>query len=200
MRIDGVLKSWDDARGFGFIEPVHGGQEVFVHISACERRATRPQAGERLSFEVEIAGGRKRAKRVQFVRSAGRAVRRADVPAQWGTASYFAILGFVLLYLLLALLWRVPNWVGGLYLLASVVCYIAYRQDKAAAQAGGWRTAEQTLILLGLVGGWPGAVLAQQVLRHKSNKAAFRAAFWGSVLANVALFVALNSPWLGILS
>lgn len=197
MKTPGILKSWNNERGFGFIEPVHGGQEIFAHISAFERRSERPQVGQRVSFEVGTAAdGRKRAKRVLVVRAAGlRTRRRDDVPAQWGTASFFAIPAFLLLYLVVALLWRVPHWVAGLYLTASLVCYLAYRSDKAAAQAGRWRTAESTLILLGLVGGWPGAIVAQQVLRHKSNKAAFRASFWSSVAVNVALFAVLNSPY-----
>lgn len=197
MKILGTLKSWNDERGFGFIEPAHGGQEIFAHISAFERRAECPQVGQRVSFEVETAAdGRKRAKRVQVVGAASlRARRRDDVPAQWGTASYFAIPAFLLLYFVVALLWSVPRWVGGLYLAASAVCFVAYALDKAAARAGRWRTAESTLILLGLAGGWPGAIVAQQVLRHKSNKVAFRASFWGSVAVNVALFAVLNSPF-----
>ena len=38
IRIEGVLKSWDKARGFGFITPLSGGgQDIFVHVSdfAC---------------------------------------------------------------------------------------------------------------------------------------------------------------------
>jgi uncharacterized membrane protein YsdA (DUF1294 family) len=54
---------------------------------------------------------------------------------------------------------------------------------------------ESTLHTLSLVGGWPGALVAQQVLRHKSNKATFRTAFWGTVVANVAGFVFIHSPW-----
>jgi ABC-type lipoprotein export system ATPase subunit len=48
--------------------------------------------------------------------------------------------------------------------------------------------------LLNILGGWPGALVAQQVLRHKSNKASFRSAFWGTVVVNVAGFVAIHSP------
>jgi len=40
----------------------------------------------------------------------------------------------------------------------------------------------------------PGAIVAQQVLRHKSSKASFRFAFWGSVAVNVVAFVVMNSP------
>lgn len=77
-----------------------------------------------------------------------------------------------------------------------MLCFVAYAADKSAAAAGRWRVAENTLIFLGLAGGWPGAIIAQQVLHHKSNKAAFRAVFWGSVMLNVAAFIGLTTPLL----
>jgi uncharacterized membrane protein YsdA (DUF1294 family)/cold shock CspA family protein len=196
MRIDGTLKSWNDERSFGFIEPMLGGQEIFVHIKAFETRFGRPQIGQRLTFEIEMsAEGKKRAKNVQTIQVArANASKRNDSPAQWGTASYFAIPAFLLVYLVVAILWRVPNWVAGLYLAASAACFVAYAIDKSAAMAGRWRISEGNLILLGLVGGWPGAIVAQQILRHKSNKASFRSAFWGSVTLNVLGFLALCSP------
>jgi len=40
-----------------------------------------------------------------------------------------------------------------------------------------------------LAGGWPGAILAQQWLRHKSSKLAFRRWFWCSVALNMALLI-----------
>ena len=101
---------------------------------------------------------------------------------------------FLLVYLVVAVVWRVPGVVAAVYLVASLVCFVAYAIDKSAAAQGRWRTSEGTLLALGLVGGWPGALVAQQVLRHKSSKASFRAAFWGTVLLNVAAFVALHSP------
>lgn len=196
MRIDGIVKTWNDDRGFGFIEPVHGGQEIFVHIKAFAPRSGRPEVGQRVTFEVEMtADGKKRAKRVALVKPscAGKRVRR-DNPAQWGTASLFAIPAFALIFAIVALIWTVPGWVAGLYLGASVVCFIVYATDKSAAAADRWRVREDTLLTLGLVGGWPGAIVAQQVLRHKSTKAAFRARFWVTVVANVLGFVALNTP------
>ena len=59
---------------------------------------------------------------------------------------------------------------------------------------GAWRTPESTLHFLALAGGWPGALLAQQFLRHKSTKVEFRSVFWGTVIMNVAAFLALCSP------
>lgn len=78
------------------------------------------------------------------------------------------------------------------YAVLSVACFTAYALDKSAARARRRRTPERTLLLLGLAGGWPGAVLAQQWLRHKSAKAAFQARFWGTVALNAA---ALASIW-----
>ena len=49
---------------------------------------------------------------------------------------------------------------------------------------------------LGLLCGWPGALLAQKGLRHKSSKQSFRSAFWITVLLNLLAFIALNSPQL----
>jgi uncharacterized membrane protein YsdA (DUF1294 family)/cold shock CspA family protein len=201
MRFEGTIQSWQDDRGFGFIQPTQGGQEIFVHIkSFTSRGGSRPQVGQRVTFEVELnAQGKKRAKNVALVRAATasavqRQRRAAESPAQWGTASLFALPAFLLVYLAVAVFWRVPGWVAALYAGASVVCALAYAIDKSAAVAGRWRVSESTLHTLSLVGGWPGALVAQQVLRHKSNKAAFRSVFWATVVANVAGFVAFHSP------
>jgi uncharacterized membrane protein YsdA (DUF1294 family)/cold shock CspA family protein len=196
MRIEGAVKTWNDDRGFGFIEPLHGGQDIFVHIKAFVSRSGRPEVGQRVTFEVEMApDGKKRAKRVEVVRIKRQGIReRNDNPAQWGTATLFAIPAFFVLFSIAAFLWKVPGWVAALYLGASVLCFVVYAVDKSAAAADRWRVSEDTLLGLGLIGGWPGAIVAQQVLRHKSNKATFRAKFWATVIVNVLGFLALSSP------
>jgi uncharacterized membrane protein YsdA (DUF1294 family) len=68
----------------------------------------------------------------------------------------------------------------------SVLAFAVYAWDKSAARSGAWRTEENTLHTLALLGGWPGALIAQQVLRHKSRKASFRLAFWVTVAVNCA--------------
>lgn len=104
---------------------------------------------------------------------------------------------FLLLYVALTLRWQVPWLVGAGYVGMSLLCFLLYARDKAAARASRRRTPERTLHLLALLGGWPGAILAQQLLRHKSSKASFRSAFWGTVALNVGAFVVLSSPWGG---
>ncbi|WP_308623714.1 DUF1294 domain-containing protein [Massilia rubra] len=107
---------------------------------------------------------------------------------------YLSILLFGAVFAGAVLAWHVPLWAGALYLPASVVCFVVYARDKAAARAAQRRTPERTLLLLGLLCGWPGAVLAQQWLRHKSSKRPFQMAFWATVLCNMAAFVYLVSP------
>jgi uncharacterized membrane protein YsdA (DUF1294 family)/cold shock CspA family protein len=196
MRVEGVIKSWNDDRGFGFIEPLHGGQEIFVHIKAFARAAGRPQVNQIVSFEIELdPKGKKRARNVEPIRSARAHPRlNPNSPAQWGTATLFAIPAFLALYIVVGVTWKPPNWVAGIYLALSVLTFGAYWLDKSSSARGGWRTPERTLHALALAGGWPGALIAQQFLRHKSTKTEFRSAFWGTVVANVAAFVLLSSP------
>jgi uncharacterized membrane protein YsdA (DUF1294 family) len=106
---------------------------------------------------------------------------------------YLPLFLFALVYLAALLAWDVSWLVAGAYLMTSLSCFVAYAIDKSAARKGGWRTPERTLLLLGLVGGWPGALLAQQWLRHKTAKASFQRLFWCTVLANVAGFVYLSA-------
>jgi len=81
-----------------------------------------------------------------------------------------------------------------LYVAASIITFSAYARDKSAARRDGWRTSENTLHTLALVGGWPGAMIAQQTLRHKSSKRSFRAMFWVTVLLNCGVYVWLFTP------
>ena len=128
--------------------------------------------------------------------------RPAQARVEFGTATLFWPVGFVLLYVLCSAVWAVPGWVGAVYALLSGVTYATYLVDKHAAQTGAWRVSENNLLMLGLLGGWPGAIVAQQRLRHKSSKASFRQAFWVTVVLNVVGFVLLASPlgrsWLPI--
>lgn len=84
-----------------------------------------------------------------------------------------------------------PLSVAGLYIALSILAFAMYAADKRAAQKGRWRTPESTLLLIGLIGGWPGAIVAQQLLRHKTKKLSFRTKFWVSVIVNVVVFVLL---------
>jgi uncharacterized membrane protein YsdA (DUF1294 family) len=76
-----------------------------------------------------------------------------------------------------------------LYLAASAASIVVYAVDKSAARHGRWRARESALHLLALMGGWPGALVAQRLFRHKSRKPSFQAAFRLTVVVNCAFLL-----------
>jgi uncharacterized membrane protein YsdA (DUF1294 family)/cold shock CspA family protein len=195
MRFAGKLKTWNDDRGFGFVEPEQGGQELFVHIKDFPSGTGRPSVGQVLTFEIETRrDGKKRAISVQFQARSRNAPRpRVDEPAPWTPPRLLAVPVFILIYVVVAWRWGFSTVVLVAYLLLSLLTFLVYAFDKSAAVSGTWRTAEQTLHLFGLIGGWPGALLAQQLLRHKTSKQSFISVFWFTVILNVCAFVLWHS-------
>ena len=197
MQFAGIIKSWNDERGYGFIEPTLGGEDIFVHVKAYRSRGLRPTVGQCVTFEVEVnANGKKRARRVEMVQPSRRRLHaRTQGSSRRSGSSYVAIALFGLVYIIAAFIWHVPGWVASLHVVASIAAFLAYAIDKSAAASGARRIPENTLLMLGLAGGWPGAIVAQQMLRHKSIKQPFRSAFWATVIMNVLAFLLLVSPY-----
>jgi uncharacterized membrane protein YsdA (DUF1294 family) len=75
-----------------------------------------------------------------------------------------------------------PTWIFVYALVLSALTYWAYAIDKRRAREGRWRLPEVQLHLLELLGGWPGAYLAQRTLRHKISKRSYQVVFWLIVL------------------
>ena len=191
-RRTGVLAEWNDERGFGFVEVA--GRRTFVHISAFDTAGGRPQSGDFVQFEVGTeSDGRPCA--VRASRVYGRPAQGTHRPARRGAIDGITFIPAVAVavYLWLAVtIQDVSVWFPLAYLVLSGLAYLLYAADKRAAVAGAWRTPESTLLLVSLLGGWPGAVVAQQVLRHKNRKTSFQVAFWVAALANVAALIVLT--------
>jgi uncharacterized membrane protein YsdA (DUF1294 family)/cold shock CspA family protein len=203
MEFEGVLVQWNDERGFGFLEPVQGGQQIFAHIKSFSTNG-RPKLNQRYVFKVETNHqGKKRAFNVRPCQSVSKSnLNRPnksrinnDAPAQWGIATLFVIPLFVVVYVLCASLFKVPRYTFAVYVASSFLLFMMYVMDKAAAKSNQRRIPESNLHAIALLSGWPGALIAQQFLRHKSVKAEFRQVFWATVVLNVIAFVGI-SIWL----
>ncbi|MFA5172456.1 MAG: cold shock and DUF1294 domain-containing protein [Sulfuriferula sp.] len=181
MRYQGKITNWKDDKGFGFVAPNGGGENAFVHIKAFSSRSRRPTEGDLITYELATDENRRfQAENIRFVGD------RATSTTPHKTKSFdtiFAIL-FCSFLALVVLVGRLPFAILGVYLAASILAFFAYAVDKSAAQNNRWRTQESTLHLFGIVGGWPGAWLAQKTLRHKSKKKEFQTVFWATVIIN----------------
>lgn len=182
MRYQGKITDWRDDQGFGFITPNGGGPRVFVHIKSFSNRQQRPAGSEIVTYALRHdAKGRPQAESVAFV---GTRVPPSAAPPRQGNVSILLTLVFLALVAGSAVSGKLPVEVAGLYLAASLIAYLAYALDKSAARSGQWRTRESTLHLIGLAGGWPGALAAQRLLRHKNRKQSFQIVFWATIILN----------------
>ncbi|MEZ9160399.1 DUF1294 domain-containing protein [Vibrio lentus] len=80
------------------------------------------------------------------------------------------------------------------YVVIGAVTFVVYAKDKRAAINGNWRVPEKTLHIFSVAGGWLGALIAQDKLRHKTQKQPFRAIYWLTVVINVAAFLWTLTP------
>ena len=187
MRYQGKITDWKDEKGFGFIAPNGGGQRVFVHIKSFSNREQRPVGNELVTYELtHDAKGRLQANSVAFVGKRATPARPSGLatPLLLAKAPLILTAAFLVFVAGSAFTGKLPIAVVWVYLAASLVAFIAYALDKSAARNDQWRTKESTLHLFALAGGWPGALAAQRLLRHKSSKQSFQFVFWVTVILN----------------
>ncbi len=191
MRKKGKISSWNDDKGFGFIAPEEGGRRLFVHIKAFRNRGRRPEIGASVTYTLSTdAQGRPCAAGAAMPGDTATRPRRK----KRGLASIVMALVFLAIVAAFVVDAQLPHAILLIYLAASLVTFVTYAFDKSAARKGAWRTKESTLHLLAVAGGWPGALIAQQTLRHKSKKASFRLVFWTMALLNCTAFTWLLTP------
>jgi len=203
MKFQGTITQWDDAKGFGFIAADGGDARIFFHHSDLQRGAPRPTPGLRVAFGVETGPKGKRATTVTASSLPSKPIAparrvqpsRGQRPEPNRRTSILPLLAFAGMWVPLTALASPPPWAGPIYLAMSVLTFLVYALDKSAARRGGWRTQETTLHALALLGGWPGALLAQKHLRHKNQKASFQTAYWATVVVNLAVLLTLSTAW-----
>lgn len=189
----GTLAKWHDDKGFGFIHPHDGTTDLFVHISSFGTKAT-PNVGQTLYFKPsKDAKGRRCA---IIVNNYGAPLARQK--RQFVTSKAKQKLGLILVVAFFStlasgyLMQSLPVAPLLYYFALSMVTYVAFAIDKRAARLKHQRISERSLQFLSLLGGWPGALLAQQALRHKSQKVSFRLVLWLALILNGITLI-----WLG---
>lgn len=191
MRYQGRITTWKDEKGFGFITSDTDGEQIFVHITAFVNRRRRPVESEYVTYER--VSGRNGGFQAQAVVFADEDVVRSRVSLR---RIFFLALAacFLLFVASMVVTDRLPGAVLALYGTLSLMTFLIYAKDKSAALRNRWRTQESSLHTWALFGGWPGALVAQQLLRHKSSKSSFQVMFWFTVIVNCGALGWLFTP------
>src|SRR5690349_420050 len=188
MRDQGRLTDWNDDKGFGFVTPDKGGLRAFVHIRAFSSRHRRPRNGDVITYQVTWdPKGRPRAENVLFREQPK---TRAEPGATGVLPATLLVLGFFAALVVLVVQEKIPWMIPVVYVVMSLVVFMTYAFDKSAAMNRRWRTMERTLQMMSLLGGWPGALIAQRLFHHKSKKTAFQVDFWLIVALHFAAVIA----------
>jgi len=187
MQIKGKITKWNDDRGFGFITPIIGTKQVFVHIKSFKNRKIRPELNQNVLYNIsEDKNGKLSAIDVLRV---GEKRKEKSINKTDNSNSKIIFLGFFISIITILFSLKVTIWFLLFTIIINILTYYTYKSDKVSAQKGEWRTPESTLHLLSLLGGWYGAIIAQDRLRHKSKKISFRIVFYITFILNITALI-----------
>ena len=180
----GRITEWNDDRGFGFVESDSGGVRTFIHVNDFTYRTIRPSCGMRVKFKLG---------KDMYGRQCAVGVCSIDHRPNRHLNRFAWCSAFVGAFILTAIVLGanhqiIPLPLAIAYILMSVLAIGLYGKDKFAAKRRQWRTSEGSLHIVGLLGGWPGAMLAQGLFHHKTAKVSFRLNFWLTVVLNCVGF------------
>ncbi len=198
----GILATWKDDKGFGFIRPKNGGEDIFLHISELKDATRRPQEGDTIYYYVTTQDGKTRACNA-FIAGARRKpnASTSNISSNQGSGAYvlqrnpFPILEVSLLSIFptvssIILLTATANPLPlVLYPVMSIAAFYVYANDKRRAKTNQRRIAEKTLHAYEILGGWIGGFAAQRCFRHKNKKKSYQLAFWIIVVAHYIAWI-----------
>lgn len=171
-RLTGLVDKWNEDRGFGFIK-TNTYENIFFHISEWQTH-DRPKVGDEVFFVLT-----KENKGLKGIE-----VRKKDSAIEVFAKFRLGVIWYGVLLMLIGFS-RLPAWVLLAYFVADILSYLMYALDKKRAYTNQWRIPENHLHILSLMGGWNGARIAQQKLRHKTQKQPFRFLYFLTILINI---------------
>lgn len=176
MAIAGKISEWNDAKGYGFITVDNYQGKIFFHITDVHGHGQRPKVNEAVHFTLtKEPDGSLRAVNIE---------RPLVYGFSLALSVWFITVLFASVYLV-----DYPPIIVLFYILISAITYAVYAFDRSAMRNGEWRVSEWLLHALSLLGGWPGALMAQSLLRYKIIEQPFRMIFWLTALANFSVFL-----------
>ncbi len=183
----GTVVNFNDAKGYGFIQPDGQQNQVYVHATAVTNRA-RLADGQRVTFDIVPAEKGPRAANVIIDGAAAPARAR-----QRSSVSPYRLFGIVAVAITLGIMLAIIGifnwpWIVAYFLGISSTTYLLYWYDKRASKRNQLRVPERVLHIAELCGGSLAALIAQRILPHKVRKGSYQRWFWLIVVAQVIVF------------
>ncbi|MBD3798135.1 MAG: cold shock and DUF1294 domain-containing protein [Campylobacterales bacterium] len=219
LKKKGKVIKWDDAKGFGFILPEDSKQHIFVHIKSFIDRSLRPSLNEEVTYTIfKDKDGRQSAinvsrvtdkllknkqknirtkKNITLKSIANTVNKNPNSQHKIDYKSTHTIGIFHIIFILSFLAFLLFSFIDGklpfliiiFYGLMSIITYFMYSTDKSKAIIEEYRIQEKKLHMLSFIGGWIGAMIAQQRFRHKTKKSSFQIVFWITVFLNISVLI-----------
>lgn len=194
-RYQGEIIEWNGEKGCGFVRPRGSGPSdpvVFLPAAALVHRGREPKVGDVISFETSEASDSPQNRRLRTKLRARQVVFLGEEPPpaplkEPGIPPVKLGAAYLLAQGLAAIFFREALWLFVPTLLFSLLSFGQYAWDKASVKQGRRRVRESNLQLVALLGGWPGAALAQGLLRHKTRKRTFQVTFRAMIALNLTL-------------
>ena len=179
------IAEWDPERGYGYLKARTG--PLFLHIQDFSARHKKPEVGDVIRYSVgEDKKGRTCAVQAVHAYEGGKV----------SVLNLLLLLALMFLPVLASFKFGLSPWlIAGYLLIASFVTFMAFALDKARARESKSRVSEPMLHFFEMVGGWPGAYLAQRRLRHKCLKGRYQMIFWLIVISYQILAVDYLHEW-----
>ena len=178
-REKGTLISWNNDKGYGFIRSDNGKKDIFLHVKALPHYQRRPRIDDVLTYDV----GANEKQQIYARNARIKGFAWSPLTVLWlGVIPVFGV------YVCFVIRQTFPFHPLAIYVAMSLLTIWAYSRDKSAAQSGKWRIPERRLHLFEILGGWPGALLAQLYYRHKSRKISYQIFFWMIVATHCFLW------------
>ena len=187
VRLTARVEEWRADRGFGFLR--FDEHRVFIHRRDFAMFHRVPAVGDAVEFVLgEDRQGRICARQAELSHDGGR-IRGEHLVAlavllSAPIAALFHFFGREYWYATL-----------GVALLPSLLAYLLYADDKGRSRAKTWRVSEKNLHWVSMLGGWPGAYLAQRRYRHKTAKVGFQFTFWATVVLHEYVAIDYLLSW-----
>jgi len=211
---EGIIKSWEVDEGVGLIQPYGGGNDITIHISDLKNSQYKPKRGDTICFKVIadkdgtlkaydafIYVPEKKQQQPQNKPVIKKTTKKSKSKEnQFGLFCKYVIASLPFIFSVDLIIQKMIILPFFVYAMMSLLTFFVYAIDETKAHKRKWRTPENIFHWLEFLGGWPGALMTQHVIRHKNRERSYQLILWLTVIVHLLVWMDIVFNSSGILS